>query len=98
MPPPRRQNTRTSVPTSNQALRSRCTENDPGKSTFSGGFQGWRGEGPVGTMDGAGSKTVFAITFDRAAGRGNGFGQEMGNPIYGPFGGVGAGGRKHANE
>ena len=43
-------------------------------------------------MDGAGSKTVFAITFDRAAGRGNGFGQEMGNPIFGPFGGVGAGG------
>ena len=49
-------------------------------------------------MDGAGSKTVFAITFDRAAGRGNGFGQEMGNPIFGPFGGVGAGGREHAHE
>ena len=45
-------------------------------------------------MDGAGSKTVFAITFDRAAGRGNGFGQEMGNPIFGPFGGVGAGGSR----
>ena len=44
----------------------------------------------IGTMVGAGSETVSAITLDCGVGRGNGFGQEMGNPIFGPFGGVDA--------
>ena len=48
-------------------------------------------------MVGAGSETVSAITFDCGVGRGNGFGQEMGNPIFGPIGGVGAGRQKHAH-
>ena len=46
----------------------------------------------------AGSKTVSAITPDCGVGRGNGFEQEIENPIFGPFGGVGVEQRVHALE
>ena len=46
----------------------------------------------------AGSKTVSAITPDCGVGRGNGFEQEIENPIFGPFGGVGVEQRVHAQE
>ena len=97
-PNPRDETQKKSVPTSPQALRSGCTEKVPRK-TNPRGTCGVGGESrKIGNNQRAGPKTVFAVTCDGGVGRGNGFGQEMENPIFGPFGGVGAGNRPPARE